>query len=194
MKQKVYKYLLRFFLVLLALILIAGLNTGWRISQRATTCAESDYLIVLGCRVEGTEPSVMLKDRINAAYEYLQENDAICIVSGGMGDDENITEAQCMFNALTAMGIDPDRIWMEDQATSTLENLQYSVALIQEKTGSQPELVDVLSSDFHLYRAQMFAREMDLDIIPVYADSTHDLRYYITFLREILLIWYYSIF
>lgn len=194
MKQKVFKYFFRGILILLTLVLIAGIITGFLISQKSSANVKSDYLIVLGCRVEGTAPSVMLRDRINAAYDYLQESDAICIVSGGMGDDENITEAQCMFNELTAMGIDPDRIWMEDRATSTLENLQYSMALIEEKTGQQPNHVDVLSSDFHLYRAQMFAREMDLQIIPFYAESTHNFRYYVTFLREILLIWYYSIF
>lgn len=192
MKQKVYKYLLRGFLLLLALILVAGLYTGWQISQMSTG-TDSPYVIVLGCRVDGTKPSVMLQDRINAAYEYLQSNDAICIVSGGMGDDENISEAQCMFNALTDMGIDADRIWLEDQATSTLENLQYSLSLIEERTGSRPALVNVLSSDFHLYRAQMFADEMDLRISPVYAKSTHNFRYYVTFLREILMVWYYGI-
>ena len=193
MKQK-SKYFLWVILLLLALVLAAGIYTGHLISQRTVSGGESDYVIVLGCTVEGTEPSVMLQDRINAAYAYLQESDAICIVSGGMGDDENITEAQCMFNGLTAMGIDADRIWLEDQATSTLENLEYSMALIEERTGSQPDHVAVLSSEFHLYRAQMFAREMGLDIRPVYAASTRDLRYYVTFLREILLIWYYSIF
>ena len=52
-------------------------------------------VIVLGCRVKGERPSLMLAKRINAAYEYLLSNpDAIAILSGGQGDDELISEEE----------------------------------------------------------------------------------------------------
>lgn len=39
----------------------------------------------------------MLKRRLDAAEIFLSENeDVICIVSGGKGDDEKISEAQAM--------------------------------------------------------------------------------------------------
>ena len=113
-----------------------------------------EILIVLGTTVNGTEPSPMLKQRLDAAAEYLNTYpDAICIVTGGKGDAENLSEAQCMFNYLTAAGIDDARITMEDRATTTVENLQNVRQLLDTNE------VDILSSDFHLYRAGLIAKE-----------------------------------
>ena len=86
------------------------------------------YIVVLGAKVNGTEPSISLSDRITAAYDYLTENPGvIAILSGGQGSDEGISEAECMFRKLTAMGIDKNRLWLEDKATSTWENLNFSL-------------------------------------------------------------------
>ena len=126
------------------------------------------------------------------AAEYLKKNpDVICIASGGMGDDENISEAQCIYNCLTAMGIDGERIWMEDQATSTIETFRYSLALIQEKTGETPETVTVLSNEFHLYRASVMAKDcgLDADLIPA---PTSNMLIRISYtIREVFALWKY---
>ena len=54
-------------------------------------------VLVLGCQVRGTEPSLMLTRRLEAAYQYLtQYPDAVCVVSGGQGDDEDIPEGEAM--------------------------------------------------------------------------------------------------
>jgi uncharacterized SAM-binding protein YcdF (DUF218 family) len=152
-----------------------------------------DYLIVLGTTVNGTEPSSMLQDRIDAAYAWLTAHpDAVCIVSGGMADEVNISEAQCMFNELTGMGISPDRIRMEDRATSTLENLEFSLALIEAETGSRPESVGILSSEFHLLRAEMFARRQGITAVTVPAKTSDPGTFAYYFLREIIMVWYYS--
>ena len=64
-------------------------------------------VIVLGCQVKGTSPSLMLNSRINAAYKYLSENDdSVCVASGGKGNNEDISEADCIKNELIKRGID----------------------------------------------------------------------------------------
>ena len=71
---------------------------------RAATKApeENATAIVLGCRVYGERPSLSMIERLEAAYEYLEENpDTVCIVSGGKGDSENISEAEAMYRWLT---------------------------------------------------------------------------------------------
>ena len=148
-------------LVLLCVVVLAFSITGVVIMHGATADkGEFQYLLVLGTVVEGTEPSAMLSDRIQGAYDYLTAHpDTICIVSGGKGDEVNLSEAECMYNELVEMGIDPARILMEDRATSTVENFQFSLALIEEETGVRPETLGVLSSEFHLFRARMFARQ-----------------------------------
>ncbi len=56
-------------------------------------------------------------------------------------------------------GIPPERIWQEERASSTQENLRFSLELIQEKTGSRPQELAVVSSEYHLYRASCMAKE-----------------------------------
>lgn len=152
------------------------------------------YVIVLGAGVNGTVPSLILSERIGAAYEYLTENpDVICIVSGGQGPGEDITEAKCMYDSLVAKGIAPERIWQEDRSTSTRENIRFSLELIKEKTGSRPQQAAVISNEFHLFRAGLFAKEQGLDMVGVPARTTWFSLRANYFLREIAAVWYYTI-
>jgi len=180
--------------IVLTIIIIAAACTGWVIMQHSGSSEGNfTYLILLGTTVNGTDPSPMLQDRIDAAYAYLTAHeDVICIVSGTMTKHGSITEAQCMFDTLVAMGIPEHRIWVEDKATSTRENLQYSLQLIDEKTGKRPETVGIVSSEFHLLRAEMFAREQQVTAVTVSAKTSHTATFIRYFLREIPLIWYYG--
>ena len=164
---------------------IASASTG----QPDEPC---EYVIVLGAGVNGTVPSLILSERIQRAYEYLTANpDVICVVSGGQGPNEDITEAKCMYDNLTAKGIDPARIWQEDKSTSTRENIRFSLDVIEAKTGSRPTSAAVISNEFHLFRAGLFAREQNLEISGVPAGTgwlSLRVNYY---LREIVAVWYY---
>ena len=67
--------------------------------------------IVLGCSVRGKKPSRILTERLDAAKDYLEENpQAIAVLSGGQGADEDISEAECMYEYLSAHGITPERL------------------------------------------------------------------------------------
>lgn len=178
---------------ILVLMLIAALITGCLILAAGKgTPGSFRYMILLGAKVEGTEPSPILQDRINVAYTYLSTHeDVICIVSGGKATDRRISEAQCMYDRLVALGIDPDRLWMEDKAINTKQNIRYSMALIEEKTGTRPDTVGVLSSDTHLLRARLLAKRQGISAITVPAPSSHRSSYLKHFLREIPVIWYY---
>lgn len=109
-----------------------------------------DCIIVLGAKVNGTEPSGALAQRIDAAAEYLMANpDTVCIASGGQGDDEGISEAQCIRDNLMALGIDGARIVLEDRSVDTYTNLQNSIPLLPEGTRT----VGIVTSDFHVFRS-----------------------------------------
>ena len=195
--KKAGKIMIWLLTVLLCLGMLAAVFTGILVGNaaRGTEDADCEYLIVLGAGVNGTVPSLSLQDRLNAACDYLKANPkTVCIVSGGQGPGEDITEAQCMANALTIMGIDPDRIWMEDSSTSTHENIAFSLALIQERTGSRPDTAGILSSEYHLYRAGMVAKGQGLTPIGVPAKTSWPHLYLNYFLREIFVVWYYTLF
>lgn len=175
--------------------IIAAAITGIIVVRAAGGQEEDcDYVVVLGAGVNGTVPSLSLRERLDAAYDYLDAHpEAVCVVSGGQGNGEDITEAQCMFNDLTARGIDEARVWMEDQATNTRENIRFSLDLIEEKTGTRPEQIGLVSSEYHLYRSGLLARAENVTSYGIPARTswiTLRINYY---LREIVAVWYYTL-
>lgn len=179
-------------LVLIVLFLLAAVGTGCVILVNALgSSANVEYLLVLGTKVEGSKPSAMLSDRIQAAAKYLEgHKNVVCIVSGYKAEDANISEAQCMFNALVELGIDPSRILLEEEATSTRENFQYSLAIIEDREGTLPKKVGVVSSEFHLYRAKMLAEHFGVEAVTVPALSSDGNTFAKYFIREIFVLWH----
>ena len=68
-----------------------------------------------------------------------------------------------------------------------------SLALIEEETGVRPEKLGVLSSEFHLFRARMFAREAGVTPIAIPARTSDVATFVSYFLREIGMVWYYTL-
>ncbi len=133
----------------------------------------ADYLIVLGAAVHGDTPSLSLVERLTAAKDYLDAHpNTVAIVSGGQGGGENISEAQAMYDWLCANGIDPERIIKEDKAVSTYENLKFSREIINGLTDKSDPTVAVVSSEYHLCRAKLIAKSLDMEIHTVAAHTT----------------------
>lgn len=151
-----------------------------------------DYIVVLGCMVRPDGPSVSLQNRIDAAYDYLTEHpEVIAVVSGGQGPDEPMTEAKCMYDALVEKGIDPERIWIEDKATSTWANLEFSLELIEARTGTRPARLGILSSEYHLFRASLLARDLGVEAVGIPAKTTLLPQAVNHFMREVAGVWHY---
>ncbi len=179
-----------------ALGLIVVIITGSFVAAAAAgeVWEPCDYIVVLGAKVNGTEPSKILASRIDAAYEYLLQNPAaVAVLSGGQGPDEGISEARCMFNELTKMGIAPARLLLEDKSTSTWENLHFSLNLIAEKSGTWPERIGLVTSEFHLFRAGNFARACGVDAVGIPGGTANKVHFVNYFLREIAGVWHYII-
>ena len=152
------------------------------------------YMVVLGAKVRESGPSVSLWDRIHAAADYLEAHpDTIAIVSGGQGPDEPMTEAKAMYDELIALGIAPDRVWMEEKATSTWENLNFTLDLIEEKTGERPGKLGILSSEYHLFRAKLFAKECGVEAVGIPARTSRLSQRINHFMREVAGVWHYLI-
>ena len=161
-------------------------------AQKGEKDTAVSYIVVLGAKVNGTAPSDNLQCRIDAAHAYLTAHtETVAILSGGQGSDETISEAQCMYNALTEQGIDPARLWLEEKATSTWENIAFSLNLIQEKTGQRPETIGLVTSEFHLYRAGLFAVDCGVDMVGIPGKTADRWEYIYYFLREIAGVWHY---
>ena len=122
-----------------------------------------DALIVLGCGLRGSVPSGNLADRLDAAIDYNSKNpEALIVVSGGQGPQEDCTEAEAMYKYLVERGVPAESILMEDRATSTNENYRFSKEILDEKLGENYNVVYITNS-FHSYRAGELAKLNGLD-------------------------------
>lgn len=118
------------------------------------------YIVVLGAQIKPNGPSVALARRLDRAYQYLQDNpDTLCVVSGGQGSNEPVSEAQGMYEYLVEKGIGAERIILEDTSQSTVENLVNSRKLIPDDITK----VGVVTSNFHVYRGVQLAKKQGFE-------------------------------
>ena len=116
----------------------------------------ADYVILLGAQWKPHGPSEVLRRRLDSAAKYLEQNpDTAVIVSGGQGSNEPISEAAGMRQYLVDIGIDEERILMEDRSTNTMENLVFSSNLLDK----QNDRVVIVTNNFHVFRAMQIARK-----------------------------------
>ena len=188
-------------IVLLALIIAFG-AVFWHFESRILDAAKgddperADYLIVLGAAVYGNSPSPSLAWRLQAAEAFLKAHpECIAIVSGGLGDGENISEGSCMKAWLEARGIESSRVIAEEKARSTEENLKYSAEIMESREGPDWRELDIVlcSSEYHLYRAQYRAARLGYTIGAVPGRTTLPVLRANYFIREGLGALYYHI-
>ena len=162
----------RHWLAALLVLLIAGATAFaalefviWRgvQGQTAQTGGERTVMVIFGCQVRKDGPSILLRDRLDTALAYWEEHpDIKIVVTGGKGDDEHMSEAQCMFDYLTARGVDGENILMENRSRNTHQNIRYTLGLLlpditstKSAAAADSNCYVLVSSDFHLARILM---------------------------------------
>ena len=154
---------------LIPLLAIEGLIAASAFPGRA---APSRWLLVLGAGLRGGTPSLTLQQRLNTALEHLQENPGVqAILSGGQGRGETMSEAEAMSRFLLGHGIATNRLIKEERSTSTFENLRFCKDILDAKGLDSGETVDVISSDFHLFRVKFLAKRAGLSVHTISAPS-----------------------
>ena len=160
------------------------------LGSRSDKDTAADYVIVMGAGVNGDVPSLSLRNRLETAYDWLQENPkGIAVVSGGQGDGENISEALCMYNWLTDRGIAPARILLEPDATSSYENILYSLRLIEAHGGDPAGKIAIVSNDYHLHRIRLIAGALGCQPVCAGARTPYFSLYVNYAVREAAALW-----
>lgn len=164
------------FLVILFFGVTLYIWLGYEIEkgQQVIANGDNDYVIILGAKVkQGGVPSLSLKNRLDVAATYLKEHQHVMvIVSGGQGHDEDRTEASVMYDYLIEKGIAAERILLEEQSTSTYENILFSKALLPQNTHT----ITIISNDFHLRRAIYIAKTLELEADAIAAKTPASVR------------------
>ena len=145
-------YIVALWIVYVITLIINGINLPTK---------KIDYIIVLGCGLMKDKVTPLLASRVDKAIEISKKNpNAKIIMSGGQGEDELCSEAEAMKKYAIARGVEEDRIILEDQSTSTYENLVFSTRLM----GSHKK-VAIVTTRYHLLRALIMSRKIGLKAI-----------------------------
>ena len=144
-------------MILAAGLVLIGIMSASVIGGMETTApADIRYALVLGAQVRGEKPSRALCQRLDKALALAEESPALTLIlSGGQGEGETISEAQCMREYLTEKGLDDRRLILEDRSSTTRENLAFS----DELTGCAKKRCGIVTNNFHLFRALKLARK-----------------------------------
>lgn len=130
---------------------------------------DMDYLIILGCKVkpDGTLYP-LIRGRVDRAIAFYKKQlqktgkQAIFVPSGGQGGDETISEAEAMQRYLLEQGIPAEQIMPENQSKNTVQNMQFSMKLIRERT---PEAkVAFSTTNYHVFRSGIIARQNNFEL------------------------------
>lgn len=152
----------------------------WILAKQGNSKAKpgAEYVIVLGAKVNGTVPSLALQERINKACEYLKENEYTkAVLTGGRGRGEDISEASVMERELILKGIEKERLYLEDQSTTTLENIWFTEGFVKNKEAA----IVIITSDFHTMRGRRIALDagfQNVETIGAKSSAVMRLHYY----------------
>ncbi len=148
-----------------------------------STVPARDVVMVFGCRAYGYTPGIHLKNRLDTAVTILNGRpEALCVVSGGQGENETVPEAEAMRAYLESCGVAPDRIYKEDESHNTYENIVNTKNLIDD-LGLEYDRIIGISSDFHIPRVEYLFDYYDIDLdteIETVSSHSPGFAYYFT--------------
>jgi len=153
----------------LAMVLLAAYFTVRVVvcgaEKKAGNCRNA---VVLGMALEDGKPTRDLVLRVNTAEEYLKKHPgSVLILTGGKTGNTDKTEAGVMKKILIESGVPEEKIELEEQAATTVENF----VNVGRMTGFA-EPIALITSNYHMYRSAKIARRAGFtDIIPVPASA-----------------------
>ena len=135
---------------------------------------DAPYLIVFGAAVHGSTPSLSMRERLDAALGWIEAHpEGKVVVSGGQGANEELSEAEAMSRWLVDHGVARERILLEDDSTSSYENLLFSMRVIEDDGGDPSGPVALCSSEYHLYRLRMLGETFGCEPVMIAAKTGH---------------------
>lgn len=120
---------------------------------------QEKIVVVLGAGLRGDKPSLLLRYRLDAAYDFAEQHpEAVVITTGGQGRDEWVPEGQAMRDYLIEKGLDPARVLQETKSTSTEENFLFAREILAQNGIDPDQPIAYVTNAFHCYRGGAYAR------------------------------------
>lgn len=172
---------------------ICGVNLFFICNPRLSDGKEKvQYVILLGGGItKDAELTLSVQNRVRVAGEYLKtQPQAISVVTGGKGRFAPCPESDVLKPALESYGIEEKRVLAENMAKDTIENFLFSVKILSEHENKTVQEilnapVAVVTSDFHLARAERLAKRIGFTDVYGVASKTPALFVLNSYSREI---------
>lgn len=167
-------------------LLVGYIHLSPNAQPGAQTDGGENVYIVFGAKVKADGPAKTLASRLDVAVDVMnRDTGAVCIVSGGQGPDEPFTEASCMRDYMVERGISPDRIFLEEKASNTRENILYSTDLIEQLALTDRQII-CISSETHIPRIRLLCARADVDALYIKAETPMKVFLFTAWVREYL--------
>lgn len=194
-KRRTSRLYRRLLLFLVGCVLIGILWTGFCLYQIGSVDGNpaasrydqepADVGIVLGASMWGDAPSPGLQERLHQALaDYRAGKFERLILTGGLDKPEyKYTEAEGMANFLISQGVPEEVLLLENESTSTYENLLFSREIMVDQG---LESAVIITHTYHGNRAYEIAEMLDYDHPGLSLMETKVLKPNQTVLREVL--------
>lgn len=158
------------FIILITYIAINTISIC-RFSLEDQKC-KADVVIVLGAATQNGEVSPVYKERIDHGVNLYNDGYASkIIVTGGLGDGNENTDAYIAKKYAIEQGVQEEDILTEDESTITQENLENS-KVIMDENGYKTAII--VSDPLHMKRAMLLAEDAG---ITAYSSPTPTTKY-----------------
>ena len=130
----------------------------------AVKLEDVDAIIVLGCKVNGNEPSMMLKFRLDKGIELYKDMNTKLLLSGDHGQKE-YDEVNAMRDYVLEQEIDTHNVFLDHAGFSTYDSMYRAKEVFGIKK------VIVVTQRYHLYRSLYIANELGIEAYGISADD-----------------------
>lgn len=144
------------------MVLLVGIYPWLPFVKRAD--GTEKVMLVLGAPVIDGVPTSNLISRADGAAEWIRKHpDTMVFISGGKGGP--LTEAETIRNRIAEQGVSAERVYLETEATTTVENLTFVRPMLEAAGWKPGDPLAVTTSNFHCLRLNTLAKENGYDNI-----------------------------
>ena len=133
-------------------------------AQNVPQDTKYDCILVLGAGIRGTEPSDMLKDRLDVAITLYSAKIAPKLLMSGDHISDDYNEVGVMKAYAVSQGIPSEDIFIDHEGISTYDSIRNA----RERFGIQSMVIG--TQGYHLPRALYIAQSFDMRVCGVGAD------------------------
>lgn len=152
--------ILRIFLFLTAILLIGFSVLIVKIynQSRIDEARQVDGIVVLGASQWNGSPSPIFKSRLDHAFNLYKNNYASKIIlTGGVGEDESMSESSVGKIYLMQKGVKESAIYIEEEGRTSWQSLNQVAQIIKDQN---LDSVILVSDSFHMMRLKKMAGDL----------------------------------